>query len=187
MIPDSLSNDVLLGLWHLAVALWPIWLIASTPAIITTIARFYRRRRLAKAGIHEIDRMDGVTFEYYLEVLFGKLGYQAERTRTTGDFGADLIVTKDKTRTIIQAKRYSKNVGVKAVQEVVAAQRMYQGSRTMVVTNQSYTKQAQQLAQANNVELWDRDRLVSAILTVQKEDAKDKKQAQRREQIAPSK
>lgn len=181
MHPNSSTLDLLFTLWHLFIALWPLWIIVTLPTIITIITTFFRRRRLAKAGIGEIDRMDGITFEQYLEVLFHKLGYYAERTRATGDFGADVILTKDNVRTIVQAKRYSKNVGVKAVQEGVAAQSMYKGSRTMVVTNQAYTKQARQLAWANNVELWDRDRLIHAILLIQKQEAKAKKQAQPQE------
>lgn len=167
--------DILVGFWYILTAFWPIWILVSLPAIVSLLTNWNRRRRLAKAGISDIDAMDGVTFEQYLEVLFRKLGYQAERTRATGDFGADVIITRDRVRTIVQAKRYSKNVGVKAVQEVVAAQRMYQGARTMVVTNRDYTTQAKQLAQVNKVELWDRDRLVDAILKAQKQDAPQKK------------
>ena len=112
--------------------------------------------------------MEGLTFERYLEVLFRNLGYKAERTQASGDFGADLIISKGGIRTIVQAKRYSKNVGVKAIQEVVAAQKIYNGTKAMVVTNSGYTKQAQVLARANNVELWNREHLVTAMLSIQK-------------------
>ena len=36
--------------------------------------------------------------------------------------------------------------------------------RAMVVTNRYFTSAARSLARANGVELWDRDRLVSALL-----------------------
>ena len=36
----------------------------------------------------------------------------------SGDYGADLVLDNKKGRTVVQAKRYSKPVGVKAVQEV---------------------------------------------------------------------
>ena len=63
-------------------------------AIIGIAGRVGERRRLAESGIAEIDGMDGITFEHYLEVLFGNLSYSVQRTHATGDFGADLIIKK---------------------------------------------------------------------------------------------
>ncbi|HHV16370.1 MAG TPA: restriction endonuclease [Gelria sp.] len=126
----------------------------------------YRMQRLARSGINDIDKMDGKTFEKYLEVLFNKLGYRVERTRYVGDYGADLVVWKNRIKTVIQAKRYKNKVGVKAIQEAVAAKGYYQCDEAMVVTNSFYTKQAEKLAQTNGVKLWDRDDLVKALLSV---------------------
>jgi restriction system protein len=127
------------------------------------------QHRLARSGIVHIDLMDGITFERYLETLFRRLGYSVQRTRATGDFGADLIVTRHGFRTVIQAKRYHKRIGVRAVQEAVAACGLYRCGSAIVVTNSRYTEQAKRLAKANAVELWDRDRLVRAILSTQRD------------------
>lgn len=167
------------GVWELLVALWPLWLLFLLPIVVRLVINLYHQRRLAQSGIFEIDKMEGLMFEQYLEVLFRNLGYKAQRTQASGDFGADLIISKAGTRTIVQAKRYTKNVGVKAIQEVVAAQKMYNGTNALVVTNSSYTKQAQQLARANNVELWDRAHLVSAMLSIQKQARKGTTSAKR--------
>ena len=145
-------------------------LFVLLPAVLAAIALTiwqHNQRRLTHSGIAEIDLMDGITFERYLETLFSGLGYRVHRTRTAGDFGADLVATKEGTRTIVQAKRYTKRVGVRAVQEAVAARGMYQGSEAIVVTNNYYTDQAAILAKANGVVLWDRDYLVNMILYVQ--------------------
>lgn len=128
-----------------------------------------RKQRLAASGIADIDTMDGKAFEQYLEVLFGKLGYKVERTRYVGDYGADLITQKDGVKTVIQAKRYTKAVGIKAVQEAVAAKGMYGCTEAMVVTNSTFTRAAVELARANRVVLWDRNRLVEALLSVRGE------------------
>lgn len=39
--------------------------------------------------------MNGTQFESYLEVLFKSLGYKTQVTRTSHDYGADLIIVKD--------------------------------------------------------------------------------------------
>src|SRR5947208_2473896 len=99
-------------------------------------------RRLRRSGIREIDLTDGPTFEQRLAVLFRKMGYRVERVgETKGDFGGDLILSKDRKRTIVQAKRWGKNIGVKAVQEAVGARGFYKADAAMVVANREYTAQ----------------------------------------------
>lgn len=115
--------------------------------------------------------MDGATFEEFLDTLFRQLGYRVENTRYRGDYGADLVVSKDGFKTAVQAKRWSKRIGVKAVQEAVASAGYYKCHRALGVANRDFTKQARVLAHANNVELWDRDTLVSKLLAVRGEAA----------------
>lgn len=153
---------------RLLLSWWPVWVVLGLKYGIEFAIRRYEQRRLSASGIAEIDRMDGLTFEKYLENLFTRLGYRVERTRYIGDYGADLITRKDGVRTVIQAKRYKSKVGVKAIQEAVAAKGYYDCAAAMVVTNSTYNKQAEELARVNGVILWDRDRLVEALLSVQK-------------------
>ncbi|MGH3026557.1 MAG: restriction endonuclease, partial [Gaiellaceae bacterium] len=142
------------------------WLLLMIGAVFAGrgLVWLVRERRLARSGIDEIDAMDGFTFERRLVHLFAGLGYRVEETRARGDYGADLILVKNGERTVVQAKCWRKNVGVKAVQEAVAAKPMYRCDRAMVVTNRYFTQQAKRLARANGVSLWSRDELVRALL-----------------------
>lgn len=134
------------------------------------IVKHRKRMAILGSGIHQIDRMSGVEFEALLEILFSRLGYSVQTTPTTGDFGADLIaVHRDGRRIAVQAKRYSGNVGVAAVQEVVAAKQFYRCRSGIVVTNSEFTKAAHKLAAANHVELWDRDTLIKHLNGTQNE------------------
>jgi restriction system protein len=56
--------------------------------------------------MEEIDRMEGIEFEVFLSKLYDALGYFAEVTPPSGDFGADVITVKEKVKTVIQAKCY---------------------------------------------------------------------------------
>ena len=150
---------------------WWLVLIAAGVFVVRGIAWLIGERRLARSGIGEIDAMDGITFERRLAHLFTSLGYRVEQTRARGDYGADLVVEKTGERSVVQAKRWTKNVGVKAIQEAVAAKPMYRCDRAIVVTNRYYTQQAKRLAKANGVTLWDRDQLVAALLSRSHEDA----------------
>lgn len=48
--------------------------------------------QLRQSNINQIDQMNGRQFEEYLSSLYQSLGYQAEVTKGSGDFGADLIL-----------------------------------------------------------------------------------------------
>lgn len=165
MIAASTDNQLLQHtLFHLAGQLWWLWVLIGGGAVGKAVCSIYLERRLARSGIDEIDRMDGGTFEHYLGTLFERLGYTVKVTKYQGDYGADLVITKDGVSCAVQAKRWSKNVGLKAVQEAVTARAYYDCDRSMVVANRSFTRQAIELAHVNNVELWDRDVLVSKLL-----------------------
>ena len=115
------------------------------------------------ATLTQIDELDGLAFERFLEDLFARLGYQAELTEHY-DLGADLVVVRKGERVAVQAKRVSKWVGISAVREVVGAKPIYACSGAMVVTNKWLSGPARRLAEAHDVELWDRRKLEQEIL-----------------------
>lgn len=166
--PWQMWRDIFVYTFEIFKITWQMWFFLGLITLGRLVFHLFEKQRLSKSGIYEIDRMDGRTFEKYLEVLFQKLGYKVERTRYIGDYGADLVVLQNGLRTVIQAKRFKNKVGVKAIQEAVAAKGYYDCPHAMAVTNSYYTKQAKELAKANKVTLWSRDDLVKALLSVNK-------------------
>ncbi len=156
--------DMVLALVQLMLAFWPLTALVVLMALVRGGMYLYKTRRYAQAGIAEVDKLNGKEFEHYLEVFFKKLGYQVQRTPYQGDYGADLVIRQGDEKTVVQAKRYTRRVSVKAVQEAVAAKGYYHCDKAMVVTNSYFSRQAEALAKANRVELWDRDALVSRLL-----------------------
>lgn len=146
------------------VRLAPFWPLLAGLLLLKISRAIYVRRRFRRAGIHLIDTMSGTEFEQRLAILFRRRGYRVTPIGQSGDFGGDLVLSKDGVRTVVQAKRWQGRVGVTAVQEVVAAKSMYQCARAMVVTNSTFTRPAHTLATANGVELWDRPQLIRMLL-----------------------
>lgn len=134
--------------------------------VIMIIIGQKRAERLKKSGIADIDKMEGIQFEKYLGHLFRAQGYKAEVTKAAGDYGADLIIQKDNKKIVVQAKRYSKNVGIKAVQEAQASIAHYGASEAWVVSNSDYTAAAYELAKSNRVKLINREALIEIILAM---------------------
>lgn len=107
-------------------------------------------------NISQLDFLTGTEFENYLKSLFENMGYSVEQTKATGDYGVDLIISKKGKQTIIQAKCYNHTVGVKAVQEIIAGREHYKIKNAMVVTNNYFSREAENLAVETGVILADR-------------------------------
>jgi HJR/Mrr/RecB family endonuclease len=149
---------------------WYLWLFVGVVAVISLGIKAYQYYKLTKAGILDIDKMTGEEFEERLRILFTNLGYKAERTvhgSTKADYGVDLVVEINGTKSAVQAKCYNyKNDTVKesAIQAVYAGKNTYNCTEAIVITNSSFTKRAIALALADDVNLWNRDMLINVLL-----------------------
>jgi restriction system protein len=159
-------KDVAHGMLSSVLTFWPVWLVVGLVLLGRFVFTLTRLRRLSQSGIRDVDRMSGREFESYLGSLFPRLGYSAHVTPHQGDYGADLLVTKDGKRIAVQAKRWKRPIGVSAVQQVVAARGYHGCDSALVVANRAFTQAARGLARANGVELWDRDVLISKMIVV---------------------
>ncbi|WP_406813774.1 restriction endonuclease [Mycobacterium sp. M23085] len=157
----SLPAGCLAGLGGLAVAVALLWWLSVQRDRYQADAHRRRDIRLAKSGLRVIDRMSGVEFEEFVAAQLRVAGYSVTPTAGSGDYGVDLIAKKDGARMAVQCKRLAKAVGVAAVQQVVAGARHHGCNRTLVVTNQTFTKAARQLAGTHHCRLVGRSQLQS--------------------------
>ncbi|WP_282156344.1 restriction endonuclease [Cytobacillus gottheilii] len=137
--------------------------------LLIMVLNMIAERRLRKSGILEVDKMTGRRFEEYLQALLRGKGYSVQLTPASGDYGADLVITKNGEKIIVQAKRYKKNVGVKAVQEIASAKNYYKADQCWVITNSFFTEPARKLANTNQVRLIDRKQLMDWMLKENKD------------------
>lgn len=108
--------------------------------------------------------MNEKEFEEYAAFLISKNQFeQIKITKDYGDQGIDLIATKNGIKYGIQCKRWKKNVGNKAIQEVYAGIGFYSLDKAVVLTNSYFTDSVKQLSKKLNVELWDRNELNKMI------------------------
>lgn len=100
-----------------------------------------------------IDAMTGTEFEDYVAGRLRRAGWQVTFTSAVGDYGVDLIAEREGKSVAIQCKRLGKAVGVAAVQQVVAGARHHGCTKSIVVSNQEFTKAAKQLAFTHGCQL----------------------------------
>lgn len=130
-----------------------------------------RNQKLYGQGIYDInhelyviDCLNGREFEFWCASLLERIGYtNIQVTPTSGDQGADIVAMCNGLRYAIQCKCYSGSLGNKPIQEVASARTIYQCNGAIVMTNSHFTKGGIEAAQANNVQLIDREGLIDQM------------------------
>lgn len=90
-------------------------------------------------------------FECNCKKILEKAGWTARTTPKSGDQGVDVIAQKQDKLIVVQCKLYNQPVGNKAVQEIVAGRTYYHADYAAVVSNNTFTKSARQLAKSCDV------------------------------------
>lgn len=110
------------------------------------------------------DNMTGYEFEHFCAELLRKNNFKnVEVTQISGDHGIDILAEKDDISYAIQCKCYSSNIGNAAIQQAHTGKTLYNKDIAVVLTNQYFTQQAINEANALGVKLWDRDKLNQMI------------------------
>lgn len=120
---------------------------------------------LHEKRMKKIDAMSGQDFEDYCCRLLQQHGYIGiNKTKASGDHGADILAEKDGITYAFQCKCYRKPVGNSAIQEIYAAKTLYRRDIGVLLTNRTCTKQAMEEAKSLGVKIWDRTKLSDLIL-----------------------
>lgn len=104
-------------------------------------------------------------FEDFIGQLFKDNGYEVVETPRTGDYGADLIISKSEEKIAVQVKRYAQDnkVGVQDMNQVIGAKDFYKCNKAMIITTSSFSNSGKKLADETSTELWDWDKLQKYI------------------------
>lgn len=144
---------------QIAIILALIALLVITALALTTHYRSKRRTERARAlkGTM-IDRLTGLEFEKYVAELLKSRNFKITMT-PYNDYGVDLVAKKDDNAYAVQIKRYTTKLNQDAVRQPIAGKLKYKCNCAMVITNNYFTHSAKVLAEANQCDLVDRDKL----------------------------
>lgn len=145
--------------------------------LIPLLIYFYRMSKAKEYKVEEQVNINYYNQEYILDKIDNMTGQEFEKflimtilpydnfvningTAYTGDYGVDIVAEKNELKYAIQCKRFENKVTPKAIQEVVAGKKHYKCDKAIVISNNYFTKNAQQLAFDNCIELLDRDYII---------------------------
>lgn len=120
-------------------------------AIMIIVRRVEIETEANPAFLTFTDDMTPQEFETYCAEELRRAGWNARVTFQSRDQGVDVIAEKNGIRVVVQCKLYSRPVGNKAVQETAAARTHEKADYGVVVSNNRYTSDAEQLAATNNI------------------------------------
>lgn len=123
-----------------------------------------QKTELKAYNLNELDSMNGYDFERACVHILKDNSFSNVRTTSKSkDHGIDVFACKEDISYAIQCKCYSSNVGNSAIQQAHTGKSLYHKDIAVIMTNQYFTKQAKEEAQALGVKLWDRDKLNAMI------------------------
>lgn len=102
---------------------------------------------------------NGRAFEAKLAKSFRATGWHVEETPSSGDFGVDLIITKEDQRVAVQAKHHRKPVTGKAVDAVYGGKDYYVCQRAILIAPGGVTDLARVKADKIGVGIWGKQEL----------------------------
>jgi restriction system protein len=154
---DRTSGKTLCVVWiifftALAGFFWP-----RGPGLVSMALAYAGILHLAMIAYEQItepkyrEDMSPEEFEHYCAAVLRERKWKARVTRASGDQGVDIVANKRGMRIVVQCKKYSKPVGNRAVQEIVAAIAHEDAQRGVVVATSDYTPAAASLAASNQV------------------------------------
>jgi hypothetical protein len=116
---------------------------------------------------NEVSPYDFEDFICFLVLAKGH--YEAKVTSSSSDYGVDItcetLVNEKYIKTAIQVKRYAENnkVGVKDLNQLLGGKDYYDCEKAIIVTTSDLTKNAWQLANKTNTEVWTWDEINNYI------------------------
>lgn len=151
---------------------WMLLAICWLAALISYLRARHNRRFLdTRTSLESLAAGGWRQFEQLVGEAFRCQGYTVEQTGLGGpDGGIDLILRRDRQRTLVQCKQWKRQqVGVSVVREMAGLLAHHQADAVKIVCIGRYTRDAERFAQGKPIELIDGERLLEMIRTVQRE------------------
>lgn len=144
-VKNVVYKDIFVEKYTILKTKWDVWDIF----IQTMEERGFKEENLS----YPINTLlDPYEFEKHCASILRNAGFIAKATKGSGDQGVDVVAEKNGIKVVIQCKLYySQPVSNTAVQEVNTGKSYYKADYAVVVSNNTYTVSAKQLAESCGV------------------------------------
>lgn len=121
----------------------------------------------ADFDLSSADRMDSLRFIHWCADLLKRHSFQnVQVLRGKDKRGVDILAQESNIKYTIHCKRSNSDVGTSAIWEIKEGMSRYNDHIGLIITNQHFTKDAVDMAEAESLHLWDRDKLSELLLNL---------------------
>ncbi|MDM5227389.1 restriction endonuclease [Cytobacillus sp. NJ13] len=133
---------------------------------------WFRRdqKRQADSEIWEISKLSDKQLEAFTSSLLSKLGYTVTKSNDENPDISFLLTSPTGYQAIVKVKSHKREAGIRHVQKTLKQMDFYNAAECWVITNERFTRQAIEFAEANNMRLYDREQFIKWILKAKKEE-----------------
>lgn len=148
--------------------------LCAIGAVVSLVKGGQRKRLLdQQRSIESIRELSWQEFELLVGEAFRLKGYTVEENGGGGaDGGVDLTLFRRGKKTLVQCKRWKKNVGVSTVRELYGVMSAEHAPLGIVVSCSGYTREAENFADGKAIELINGETLAQMVADVQKDSSK---------------
>lgn len=109
----------------------------------------------------ELQQVNPFQFEHICAEFLKDMGYSGiVVTKQSNDQGIDIIASKGEDKYAVQCKRWKGFVGSPEIQQFIGAMRNAHVEKGLYITTSSFSRNAEIMAQMNNIELIDKTQLI---------------------------
>lgn len=160
--PEKLFNDF--SETRIGFMYWATIRKNHVEAATIKVIDFYISHYDSNHAQNDLPKMTGLDYEIHIADIINKeTSWSASVTKSSGDQGADLILSKGPLTAVLQTKYYSSKVGNKAIQEVFSAKKFYTADLAFVVSNAEFTNSAWALAEKTGVKIISEKNLIEVL------------------------
>ncbi|WP_436374714.1 restriction endonuclease [Cytobacillus sp. BC1816] len=131
---------------------------------------WFRRdqKRQVDSEIWVISKLADEQLEDFTVSLLSKLGYIVKKPIDENPDISFLLASPTGNQAIVKIKSHKREVGIRLVQKTLRQMDNYDAAECWVITNERFTSQAIEFAEANNMRLYDREQFIKWILKAKK-------------------
>ncbi|WP_236694100.1 restriction endonuclease [Sporosarcina globispora] len=132
---------------------------------------FWFRRdqtRQEDSEIWAISKLADEQLEEFTISLLSKVGYTVTKPNDENPDISFLLTSPTGNQVIVKVKSHKREVGIRLVQKTLKQMDFHNAAECWVITNERFTLQAIEFAEANNMRLYDREQFIKWILKAKK-------------------
>jgi hypothetical protein len=142
---------------------------ASDKKVQKTLGMFEKSAEIEpkKSSGYIVDCLSEKEFEYFIQWLFGELGYESQPEKfAANEFGLDGVVNRDGEKVAVQAIRCPKTHKVTEASVLFAQEMKGECQKALLLSTGYFTEEAKAAADKLKFELWDKDTIAQKIVAV---------------------